>query len=129
MTLRNAFEDLAVESTQQSILTAITTAAAEAATTAAIDAVGLLMQRQNSISPTRALQYARTASDQMRVNVENQAPVIVYQGNSSTSQNGAALQMGLWSTGSWNIVDQRYIQGESQFQSWQATRHNRWVIT
>jgi hypothetical protein len=76
----------------------------------------------------RAVSYARTVNDQLRVNVDNQPGVYVYMGNSSTSIQQAGLQVTAYANNSWNIDDAREIARRASEQQWAITRQ-RWTIT
>lgn len=78
------------------------------------------MESRGSIMEApRALQYARTVNDQMRVNVDNAPQTITYVANSSASLSAAVLQA--WFAGSATFyVDEREqmrLQSEINFNS------------
>lgn len=116
MALVNPLGDLALDATVKNLTTAI-------------DALASLLQRQASVQPSRTLQYARTANDQMRVNIDNQPPVVVY--NTSTgnaSPNNAGVAPAMWSGQTWNYVDSRQPLAEAQQTNYQMSR-NRWIFS
>jgi hypothetical protein len=76
----------------------------------------------------RAVSYARTSGDQLRVNVDNQVPTYIYMGNSSTSVQQAALQLSQYATNTWNVDDAREVARRASEQQWAITRQ-RWTIT
>lgn len=76
-----------------------------------------------------AVTFARTSSDALRVNVENQPSVSIYTGNNASAQMvNAALQLSPFTPSTWNIMDAREtarINSEQQF----ANTRQRWTIT
>lgn len=75
----------------------------------------------------RAVQYARDINDRLRVVVDNQPPVVVYNQNTSTVQNGNATQAP-YSASSWNLIDQREIVRQQSELAFMQSR-SRWTIT
>lgn len=112
MALRNALGDLALDETV-------------AALTAAVEALGAYVQRQEQTFPARALQYARTPTDAMRVNVDGGNVDVVRQ--VSMWVNGGYA---LWYAGGGpNSMDVREQQRELSQQTFHQTRNSRWVIS
>lgn len=112
MTLRNAFEAMATEATAAQLVEVL-------------ENLHEYLLHRDEMMPPRALQYARTAQDQMRVNVD-----------AGTLDRVAALDMWnasnytTWSSrGGPNSVDQRDLMRETAHQTFNAVRNNRWVIT
>lgn len=79
----------------------------------------------------RQLSFARTATDQLRVSVDNSPNVTqagIFNGNSNTSMSAAANQPAHWGPVSWNSVDARYQYGEQLIGNYIQNRE-RWVIS
>lgn len=76
----------------------------------------------------RQLTYAKTSSDQLRVNVDNQPAVTLQNSSTSTLMAGAAVNPQLWGSTSWNTVDARYAFGEQQIMNFIQNRE-RWTIS
>lgn len=112
MTLQNAFGDLALDETV-------------AALTEAVEALAKVVQSQNQLFPPRALQYARTVTDAMRVNIDNQPAVSV---NSIQTWNAGAYS-GWYGNGGPTSMDPREAQREASQQTFNSVRTNRWVIS
>lgn len=102
--LRNAFDELGSESTLGRILETLRT-----------------MLRQQT--------YARTPQDQLRVNVDNQPSVAIWQGNSNLNMQGATNNPGLWAVNSWNAMDARFPYGEQLNANFINSTRNRWTIS
>lgn len=123
MTLQNALEGLATESQQESQLAALT------------EAVGALVslldtqQRQALMEQPRDLQYARTVSDAMRVNVENQMAVTLYPGNSASSIQGAVIAPGWFTATATLQVDEREQQRLQSEINFNTVRTGRWSFS
>lgn len=77
----------------------------------------------------RAVTFARTPADQLRVNVDNQASVQIWAGNTNSAMQGAVNQPGLWVQGAWNAIDARYEFGETLNMNFIQNTRNRWTIT
>lgn len=112
MTLQNAFGDLALDETV-------------AALTEAVEALAKVVQSQNQMFPPRALQYARTVTDAMRVNIDNQPTFTV---GSMQTWNGGAYS-GWYGNGGPTSMDPREAQREASQQTFNSVRTNRWVIS
>lgn len=124
MTLRNALDGLATE----------TTTAAIEALIERIDArdalIAELLQRQSLMEQPRSLQYARTSADALRVNIDNtNYQVQMHPKNDAT--NGMNAQWLTWygpSAGP-GTVDERGQQSEQSMQTFNLVRTNRWVFS
>jgi len=116
MALRNAFEKLITE----------TIAGAVEAAIVRIDA---RQARQAIMEQPRSLQYARTVSDQLRVNVENVQQVYVYAHATAGSTNGGAYSSIWGSPQGVFTVDERWQQSEQSMQTFNQVRVNRWVFS
>jgi hypothetical protein len=112
MTLRNAFEAMATEATAAQLVEVL-------------ENLHAYLLHRDEMMPPRALQYARTTQDQMRMVVE-----------AGTVDRVAALDM--WNAGNYatwnarggpNSLDTRELAKETSYQTFQAIRNNRWVIT
>lgn len=83
----------------------------------------------------RAMTFAKTSSDQLRVNVDNNVnvvgtitAVVNNGGNAGASMQLAANNPGLWSQTSWNATDARYQYGETLVGNYIQNRQ-RWVVS
>lgn len=121
MALRNAFEDMATEATQQELVALLTQLLTQALTQAQ-GAVNT--QHQHDMYPNRALQYARTPQDQMRVVVDTG-----YAYNYGTYMWAASVYTPYYATGAPNSMDQRHQQSEASMQNFNIVRTQRWIIT
>jgi hypothetical protein len=73
------------------------------------------------------LNFARTGTDALRVNVDNTPQAIVYRGNTGTLTT--ADTMSFYNISSWNLVDAREplrVQGRANTI---AVRNGRWSIS
>lgn len=85
----------------------------------------------------RAITFARTPSDQLRVvvdsggiTVSNQPTVTVAAANNgSFDMAGAGVQINPWTRNSWNMVDARYQYGEIEVGNFQAGPRQRWTFS
>jgi hypothetical protein len=116
MALRNAFANLLTESM---------TGAVEAVLTA----MGQRQERQAIMEQPRDLQYARTITDAMRVNIENAQQAIVYAAQSSASQNAGGISRVWGDPNAIFMVDERWQQSEQSMQTFNQVRATRWVIS
>lgn len=72
------------------------------------------------------LTFARDANDRIRVTVDNQAAVTVYNQNSSTNAQGNNTQV-WFSSSTWSAMDARETQRINMRGVADATRKNRWT--
>jgi hypothetical protein len=116
MTLRNAFANLVTESVAGALETIF----------ARMDD---RLARQAIMEQPRDLQYARTSTDAMRVNIENTSSTYTLNPRNDGT-NGWIGQNAIWfGPGTMFSVDEREqqrIQSEDQFNQ---VRIQRWVIT
>lgn len=120
MSLRNAFANLVTESVTGAI-EAVLTRIAEAN-----DESASRWSRREIMEAPRSLQYAKTTTDAMRVNVENWgAQVLVYKANTSdTTVNRSPYQ----DNNAVFMVDERWQQFEQSMQTFNAVRTKRWTF-
>jgi hypothetical protein len=72
------------------------------------------------------LTFARDQQDRIRVSVDNQAAVTVYNTNTSTASQ-ANTSPGWFGNSTWNAMDARETQRISMRGVADATRKNRWT--
>jgi hypothetical protein len=108
MSLRNAFANLVTESVS--------------------GAIEAILQRRELTFTAQTLPYAKTISDAMRVNVENQPAVTLYPGNTSSGISGAVLVPTLFGSNATFTVDEREQQRLASEQN-MNTVMQRWSIT
>lgn len=75
-----------------------------------------------------SVNYARTGSDQLRVNVDNQPNMTLNMNSSGTSLVGAALAPAWFAVTAWNAMDARETARVASEQQW-AINRQRWSIT
>lgn len=79
----------------------------------------------------RAVTFAKTSSDQLRVNVDNAITVTaanVYNSLTNASMMGANNQQPHWGAASWNAMDARYPYGEALVGNYIQNRQ-RWTVS
>jgi hypothetical protein len=116
MALRNAFEKLLTETVAGAVEAAIVRMDARQA-------------RQALMEQPRVLQYARTATDQLRVNVDNAPQAIVYVGQSSTAISAGINRSPYGDANAIFMVDERWQQAEQSMQTFNFVRNQRWKFS
>jgi len=114
MALRNAFENLIIETVAGAVEAAIT-------------AMDERQARQALMEQPRDLQYARTVNDELRV--AGTVTSLVNAANTTTSLNGAGIVRAPGDPNATFMVDERWQQMEQSMQTFIQTRTNRWGIT
>lgn len=100
MGLRNAFEEMATEST--------------------------LRQLVRIFQEGRFLPYAKTSTDAMRVNVDNQAAATMYLGNTSSTPGSSNIAP--WTASAGLLMDDRAEQQDFTLLNFTNSR-SRWTIS
>lgn len=114
MALRNAFEKLLTETVAGAVEAAIVRMDARQA-------------RQALMEQPRNLQYARTSTDAMRVNLENTGyQVLVYRNNSSDNTVNRSPYGDINAV---FMVDERQQQTEQSHQTFNYVRNQRWKFS
>jgi len=116
MALRNAFAKLLTESV-------------EGAVEAVLVKMDERQNRQGLVELPRALQYARTINDALRVNVENGPQAVIYPGNSSSAIQGAVIAPTWFSNAATFMVDEREQQRLQSEINFNVVRTGRWVFS
>lgn len=129
MALQNVFGDIALDDSVQQVRDNITTQTVTLDADlqeliAKIVAIAVEQAVRQSIQAPRALQYARTASDQMRVNVDSGTVNTLGVINMWSSGNYASY----YTSGGLQSVDKRHQQAELANANFYAIRHNRWTF-
>jgi len=114
MTLRNAFANLITETVSGAVEAAITRMDARQA-------------RQAIMEQPRDLQYARTTTDAMRVNIDNWSNVLYVRNDSTNGMNSQTVVP--FGNSAIFMVDEREQQRIQTEQQFNMVRTQRWVIT